>query len=164
MGKKYLSTGNRSGAGMGYILLTLVVSLSILMTSNPGFGTTLDKKGQVFASCSAGILASHIFAPGQNTYTFSGQCVESSGNSVTNRLYNANASWTVNNKTAKEVLSVTFVFGLLTGAFLTPAPMTPGSIPWTVRSPTRREIFLTIFNPEKPQSPPLSSIRLQNNY
>jgi hypothetical protein len=127
MGKKYLSAGNRSGNRMGYILLTLVVGLSISMISNSGFCTTLDKKGQWSASCSAGTLTSHNFDKSamKNTYTFKGQCVESSGSSVTNRWYNANASWTASNKTAEESLSVTFSNDHLAGTVIYTCPDDP---------------------------------------
>jgi hypothetical protein len=127
MEKNYVSPGNRPGSGISFIGLTLAICLSVLMMANPGFGTTLDKKGQWSASCSAGTLASHNFDKStmKNTYTFKGQCVESSGSSVTNRWYNANASWTAGTKTAEESLSVTFSNDHLAGTVIYSCPDDP---------------------------------------
>jgi hypothetical protein len=127
MGKRYFSGWNRNGMMMGYILLTMVVYLSLGMMSLPALGVTLDSKGQWSASCRAGYLASHKFDKTtlKNTYTFKGECDESSGGSVTNRWYHVNASWNGSTKTASEDLSVTFSNDHLAGSIIYSCPDDP---------------------------------------
>jgi hypothetical protein len=101
----------------------LMATACLFLFMGLGFGlsvsaATLDTKGQWSATCKAGTLASHSFdrPNAKASYSFSGQCVESAGGNVSNRIYQVKAGWNGVTKTANEDLSVTFWNGHYAGS------------------------------------------------
>ena len=148
---------------MGYILFTIVVSLSLWMMPLPAVSMSLNPHGDWLVSCNAGYLESYKFdkTTSKNTYTFKGQCSESSGKSVTNRRYQINASWNGSTKTASENLSVTFSpqgLGNRTGSISYTCPDDPwiNTVACTITSKTG-SIFDLEINLVEPIKYPISA-------
>jgi hypothetical protein len=110
-----------------FISFFCLISFILLMSPLTISATTLDTKGDWSATCSAGTLSSHVFdRPNlKATYSFKGQCVESSGSNVTNRWYQIKAGWNGSTKTANEDLSVTFWNGYYAGSIIYSCPDDP---------------------------------------
>jgi hypothetical protein len=117
MGKRNVSAWNRKGVMMGYILLTMVVSLSLWIMPLLAVSMTLKPYGTWSAVCKTGFLQSHKFdkTTSKNTYTFRGECTENIGDTAINRWYTINASWNGSTHIAVENLAVTFTPGSLGG-------------------------------------------------